>query len=336
MSGRRQVFFNTDEKGITLLSVAVFSLLKTTDPSKPLTIFVAHNQTFADLGYRERISAIVGRFPFASVLFGNLTPVLEKYAATFESCKEKVMMWGFPLCEKILPPDMTGNIVYLDMDIVVTRDLEELYALDLKSRNMIAAAVDESKRENLPYLLATHEWPESAGNGFNNAISVVDLDAFRREHLTDRMLEWRGRHRSHHYTDQDAQNVIYGDRTLRLPIKWNYTDGWLERILKYNPFAKEWRVFPPNDVLEAILSPCIIHYIGWRKPTSWTHRPERKIYRRLMDELGLIENGTLPGETPARRLLAFLFDGYHALLKLYVLLLLAVRRRWMPPAPAST
>ena len=325
MGDMRQVFFNTDEHGITLLSVSVYSLLRTSDPSKPITVFIAHNQAFADLGYPERIRKIVGRFPFASVLFGNLSPVLEQYAATFEDCKTKVMMWGFPLCEKILPPDMTGNIVYLDMDIVVRKDLEELYSLDLKSKGMIAAAVDESKRENLPYLLATGEWPEAAGYGFNNAVNVVDLDAFRREHLTDRMLAWRDRHRSHHFTDQDAQNVIYGDRTLRLPIKWNYTDGWLERLVKLNPFAREWRVFPPRDVLEAILDPCVIHYIGWRKPTSWTHRPERRIYRRMMDELGLIENGTLPGETPVRRLVAVLFDVYHAGLKLYARLLLRLR-----------
>lgn len=319
----RKVFFNSDENGITLLSVGIHSLLRTTDPTKKLWIFVAHNQTFADLGYCERIREIVSKFDFASVEFGNLTPILEQYPESFNKIKFKAMMWGFPLCEKILPPDVTGTIVYLDMDIVVMKDLEELYSMDLKSLGMVAAAVDESKREEIPRILETGEWPEAAGNGFNNAIHVVDLDAFRAAHYTDRIIEWREKHKDAYFTDQDAQNVVYGDKTVRIPIKWNYTDGWLERIFKLNPFAKTWRVFPKKDVLEAILNPSIIHYIGTRKPTSWTHRPERKIYRRYLNELGIIQNDKLPGETPLKKVVAKLFDVYHAFLRLYVRLLAA-------------
>ena len=321
MYPERKVFFNTDENGITLLSVGLYSLLKTADPTKRLWIFIAHNQEFADLGYVERLRAIVAKFDFAEIAFGNLTPVLEQYPDTFNVVKFKAMMWGFPLCEKILPPDLTGNIVYLDMDIVVRKDLEELYSLDLRGRGMLAASVDESERGELPHLLAAKDWPEAAGRGFNNAIQVVDLDAFRAGHYTDRIIAWREKHRKEFFTDQDAQNVVYGERTLRIPVKWNYTDGWLERVPKLNPFAKRWRVFPPRDVLEAILDPCIIHYIGQRKPTSWTHRPERKVYRRYMNELGLLENDVLPGETRARRVVALFFDGYHALLRAYVRLL---------------
>lgn len=325
MYPERKVFFNTDENSITLLSVGVYSLLKTADPSKRLWIFIAHNQTFADLGCIERIRAIVARFSFAEVSFGNLTPVLEQYPHSFNVVAFKAMMWGFPLCEKILPPDLGGNIVYLDMDIVVKKDLEELYSLDLKGRGLLAASVDESEREELPHLLAAGDWPKAAGRGFNNAIQVVDLDAFRAGHYTDRIVTWREKHRKEFFTDQDAQNVVYGERTLRIPIKWNYTDGWLERIPKLNPFAKQWRVFPPRDVLEAILDPAIIHYIGQRKPTSWTHRPERKIYRQYMDELGLLADGVLPGETSVRRFVAALFDVYHMLLRAYVRFLFTFR-----------
>lgn len=317
----RKVFFNSDENSITLLSVGIYSLLKTTDPTKKLWIFVAHNQTFADLGYCERIREIVSKFDFAVVEFGNLTPILEQYPETFNLTKFKAMMWGFPLCEKILPPDVMGNIVYLDMDIVVKKDLEELYTMDLKSRGMVAASVDESKREELPHLLAAKDWPEAAGYGFNNAIQVVDLDVFRAAHYTDQIIAWREKHKAEYFTDQDAQNVVYGDKTLRIPMKWNYTDGWLERILKQNPFAKTWRVFPKQEVLHAILDPSIIHYVGQRKPTSWTHRPERKIYRQYLNELGIIKDDKLPGETPLKKLQAKFFDVYHAFLRFYVRLL---------------
>lgn len=319
----RKVFFNSDENSITLLKVGVYSLLKTTDPTKRLLIFIAHNQTFADLGYCEELKAIVGKFEFAEVMFGNLTPTLEQYPETFNLTKFKAMMWGFPLCERILPADMGGKIVYLDMDIVVAKDLEELYTMDLKGN--VAASIDESKREELPHLLAAGDWPEAAGLGFNNAIQVVDLDDFRKHHYTEKIIEWREKHKHEYFTDQDAQNVVYGERTMRIPVKWNYTDGWLERVIKLNPFAEKWRVFPVKDVLEAILDPMIIHYIGQRKPTNWTHRPERKIYRKYMNELGLIENDKLPGETPMKKLIALLFDVYHAFLRAYARVLLKFR-----------
>lgn len=317
MACKRQVFFNSNAQGLSLLSVALYSLLKQNDPSNPVTVFIAHDRSFADSGCDGRIREIAARFPFASVVFLDYTPCAQQYGPVFAS-----ILWAFPLCDKILPNSVTGSILYLDIDMLIRCDLGELFDIDLKGRNLMAAAVSESHRGDRPDLVAAG-WPEEAGISFNNATTLIDLDRFRAERASDRMIAW---YRAHYKTvkcqDQDAQNVIYGAQTLRLPPKWNYTDGWLERISKLNPFAREWRVFPPHEMLEAIVNPCIIHYIGPRKPTSWTHRPERRIFRRAMDELGLIENGRLPGETPLRRLVGMLFDTYHAVLKLYARLLL--------------
>ena len=320
MNNPRQVFFNSDSRGVTLLSVAVYSLLKTNAPGRRISIYIAHDRNFAETGCSERIRHIVGRFPDADVTFLDYTPIQTRYGDLF-----KPLLWAFPLCDKLLPADVTGQIVYIDIDMMIRKDLSELFDLDLNSMGFVAAAVNESRREHRHYLVEAG-WPESAGYSFNNATTVLDLNVFRRERMSDKMIDWYRRNcKTAINLDQDAQNVIYGDRTLRLPPKWNYTDGWLERLLKQNPFAREWRVFPPRDVLEAILAPCIVHYIGRHKPTAWTHRPERKAYRRMMEELGLLENGRLPGETAARRIIAHLFDGYHALLKTYARLLLTIR-----------
>lgn len=319
MSNSRQVFFNSDGNGITLLSVAVYSLLTANASGKRITVFIAHDRTFAERGGVERIRAIAGRFPDAKVVFLDYTSVQIACGEIF-----KPALWAFSLCDKLLPIDVTGNIVYLDIDMLIRKDLGELFDLDLSTRGFVAAAVNESRREHRRYLVEA-EWPDAAGYSFNNATTVLDLDAFRRERMSDKMIDWYRRNfRTAVNLDQDAQNVAYGDRTLRLHPKWNYTDGWLERLLKLNPFAREWRVHPPREILEAILEPAIIHYIGRKKPTSWNHRPERKVYRRAMSELGLLENGRLPGETPARKAVAVLFDGYHGLLKLYARLLLAL------------
>lgn len=320
MTHPRQVFLNSDANGIVLLSVAVHSLLKHNDPACPIVLYIAHDRGFAEQGCCTRIADIVGRFAFAKVVFLDFSPWQAKHDGAFEP-----MLWAFPLCDKILPADVTGKILYLDIDMLVRKDLGFLFGIDLKGAGMMAAAVNESRREHRPYLIDAG-WPEEAGYSFNNATSLVDLDAFRRERVSDRIIDWYVAHRKTAVnTDQDSQNMMYGAKTLRIPVKWNYTDGWLERIPRMNPFAREWRVFPPNDVLEAALDPCIIHYIGRRKPTGWTHRPERNVYRKALRELGLI-NGRLPGETPVRRIEGALFDLYHQLIRAYARVLLAVRR----------
>ena len=326
MPSSRQVFFNSDGSGIVLLSVAVYSLLRANDPAKPIHIFVVHDRSFAEQGGIARIQAIVARFPSATVWFGDFTPTLESYADVFTHPGTK-MIWAFPLCDKILPPNVSGNIVYIDIDMLIRKDLGELFDMDLRRDGFVAAAVNESRREHRQYLISAG-WPESAGYSFNNACTVLDLDTFRAEHLSDKMINWYSQHRTVAInTDQDSQNVIYGARTRRLPPKWNYTDGWLERLPKLNPFAREWRVFPPCEMLEAMLNPCIIHYIGRRKPNRWTHRPERKAFRRAMEEIGIIRHDEhLPGETAPRVILAWLFDGYHTLLRLYARLLLHFHR----------
>lgn len=321
MRTQRQVFFNSDARGITLLSVAVYSLLKTNDPTRPITIFIAHDRPFVDAGGQTAIEKIVSRFPFATVRFLDFTPVQEEAGEIF-----RPLLWAFPLCARLLPADVKGKIIYLDIDIVVRKDLGELFDLDLAGAGQLAAAVNESRREHRAYLEAAG-WPTEAGYSFNNATTVVDLDAYRREGISDKIVDW---YRAHSSTainlDQDAQNVTFGARTRRLPPKWNYTDGWLERLPKLNPFAREWRVFPPREMIEAILDPSIVHYIGRRKPTSWTHRPERRLYRQMMNELGLLPNGRLPGETATKIVIGWFFDAYHALLKGYAHLLRHVVR----------
>lgn len=326
MSQRRQVFMNSDGRGLVLLSVAVYSLLKNSDPTKALDLYVAHDRSFVSADGLSRIRGIVSRFPFATVNFLDCGPLLDKYGPALDNGTHPLMLWAFPLCTEILPPNVTGRIVYIDIDMLIRRDLEPLFSLDLASGGFIAAAVNESRREHRQYLVDAG-WPEEAGYSFNNATCVLDLDTCRRERIADQLVAWYLAHKDIAVNlDQDSQNVIYGARTLRLPVKWNYTDGWLERILKMNPFAREWRVFPPEEILEAILDPAIVHYIGRKKPTSWTHRPERRAFRQAMAELGLLERGRLPGETNLRILVGWLFDGYHLALKGYVRLLLLVRR----------
>ena len=329
MSKPRQVFFNSDARGIVLLSVALYTLLKNAKAGSPLTVFIACGQGFFEQGCDKRLLDIASPFPFARLVFLDFDPMVWKYDGLldFGLNKWSPLLWAMPLCTELIPEDVHGNLVYIDIDMLIRKDLAHLYELPLAERGMIAAAVNESRREHRPYLVAAG-WPESAGYAFNNATLVIDVDAYRRERIPEQIIRWYSAHKDTAIcVDQDAQNAIFGDRAIRLPLKWNYSDGWLERILKCRPWQREWRVHPREEVLEAILDPVIIHYVGGRKPTGRTHRPERSIYRRTMREMGLIK-GHLPEGLGLRDdLEGAFFDVYHALLRAYVRLLKRLFRK---------
>lgn len=339
MKRERQVFFNSDAGGITLLSVALYSLLKTARTDRPLVAYIACGLGFREAGCDRRLLSLAAKFPFARLVFLDFDPLVRKHAALFDSSHNRwsPLLWAFPLCTEILPHDVHGNIVYLDIDELVCHDLEALYSLPLREDGFVAAAVNETRRENLPHLLASG-WPEEAGYGFSNATMVVDVDAYRTERIPEKILAWYAVNRDTAIAvDQDSQNAVFGTRTRRLPLKWNYSDGWLERTLKFRPWQREWRVHPREEVVEAILNPCILHFVGTRKPTGFTHRPERKTYHRLLREIGLYHDCFPHPPTFRQRAVEAFFDCYHAVLRRYVRLLsrLFPRSRTAEGEPAA-
>jgi len=317
----RQVFYQTDERGATLVSISIHSLLRTSDASRPIVIYIAHNTKFAEQGCPDQIRKVVGRFPHATVKFADFDPIFNKYKSDFLYEKG---WWSAPIyaycCFPELFPEIHGNLVYIDWDTLVTKDLEELFSMDLASDGSVLAAVNEAPRAD--HLRLEPDWPAAAGDYFNNGVMVIDTDAWRRENASDRIRIWYGQHKDLcTLVEQDATNVILGDKTRRLPPKWNYCDNWLRRFRKYAPWSKRWYVYEPKDLLEAILHPCIIHFYGGKKPNIFTHRPERRQFYSVMKELGLYHR-PLPGETFLGHLECLFFDFQHLLLRAYANLLI--------------
>ena len=326
MAAARQVFFNSDARGFTLLAVALYSLLKTAAPGREMTVYIACGLGFRERGLDVKLLAIAADYPFARLVFLDFNPLAARHAELFRSDKWSPLLWAFPLCTELLPDDVHANLVYLDIDMLIRKDLADLYDLSLRDQGFLAAAVNESRRETRPHMIAAG-WPEAAGYGFNNATLVIDVDTYRRENIPSKILAWYAANKETSLAvDQDAENVVFGARTFRLPLRWNYSDGWLERILKCRPWTKEWRVHPRREVLEAILDPYVIHYVGGRKPTRRTHRPERKAHRRLQRELGLMKGRLPDGQGWRDEIEGAVFDVYHALLRLYARALLFLFR----------
>ena len=125
---KRQVFFNSDENYLVPLTAMLYSLLKTARTDSELTVYIATTPRFFELGYDSKIHELAARYRFARVVFIDAEEKLSKYSKVIASDLNvwSPVMWAGSLITDVLPPEATGNVVYLDVDMMVRHDLEEL------------------------------------------------------------------------------------------------------------------------------------------------------------------------------------------------------------------
>lgn len=160
---------------------------------------------------------------------------------------------------ELLPEDI-DHVLYLDCDTVVVDKLTDLkpHLQTLRQSNstsnpLFAAAWRES---NSPHL---RPFGFRSENYFNAGVVVLNLTAFRREKLTERLVR---RAEKHHgqlmWWDQDVLNLELQDRWISIESRFNVTAD------------------------QEVSKPVIIHFSGSEKPWSFGCRhPERLRYREF-------------------------------------------------------
>jgi lipopolysaccharide biosynthesis glycosyltransferase len=149
-------------------------------------------------------------------------------------------------------PDAVERLIYLDVDLIVERDLAPLFDLPLGSRGL-GAAIDgiaagwlaDPRREDYHrYLRETLELGEGASAYFQAGVLLLDLPTLRRTDYQRKMIDTLRRFGSGLlYVDQCAANhVLKGD---------------------YEVIDPRWNVQPLD--MKRIPDPWITHYAG-RKP----------------------------------------------------------------------
>lgn len=308
--------FESDADGLTLVCVAMYSVLRNADAGSGVHILMAHDDTFLAAGGRERVEAIVGRFPSARVTFANFMPLYRPLADKLElpGTRWPPMVWGWVFAPALFP-SATGTLVYIDLDTYTTGDLKELFELDLAKRGKLLALVAESLRPEGRF--CNVDWTTDDPALYNTGVVVMDVDAWRSEGMTMKIVEWFSAHKADvPFVEQDAANYVCQGRILRLPLKWNTNDNNLRALDEVD--VKGGRLFeglhPAREALEAMVSPKIIHYMFTHKPHRYNHRPERNRFRQAMIELGMIRRA-LPGETFFRRIEGWFYDRRYAKMK---------------------
>jgi lipopolysaccharide biosynthesis glycosyltransferase len=156
------------------------------------------------------------------------------------------------------------RVLYLDSDMLALADISPLWDTNLE--NMPLAAVPDcllsTTLSHIPH------WQEIGLNPnapyFSSALMLMDLEAWRKEHLSERVIRHIAEHpETIRWWDQDGLNCVV-DRWKPLDLRWNvYAEA--SQLLGYEPDTNEKR----DLVKDLIREQWIVHFATRYKP--WWH-----------------------------------------------------------------
>ena len=167
-------------------------------------------------------------------------------------------MWYRILLPELLPG--VERVLYLDCDVLVLTSISPLWALDLTD-SYLAAVTNVPEQHMLGH--ARELGLAGPERYFNSGVLLMNLELMRRDGCAAALREC-ALDRSGHllWPDQDALNLVLGERRHALHPRWN-----LMNSIRSFPWSAD--LFAPGAVAEAIRDPAIIHFEGPRQNKPW-------------------------------------------------------------------
>lgn len=257
MSETIHIVLATDRRCVLGCAVSMQSIMDSTDPAFPLHFHLFFNPDVAPRDREQLVRTVRDARRPAEISTGQFDPEPVRHLTrsklithtTYASCR----------LEALLPPQVQ-RCIKVDCDLVVERDLSELWKTDLQGYT-VGAVLDVD-----PRVCADHQ--ERLGLAepryFNAGVLLVDLVRWREWQVGPRALEWArdiGPRLILH--DQDALNLSLERDWLALPVHWN-----------------SWVISPHLRSDDR----AIFHYMGAPKPWHADYdRPFKELFFRSLD-----------------------------------------------------
>jgi lipopolysaccharide biosynthesis glycosyltransferase len=213
------VALSSNERYFPGLYCTVVSLLLNLDPRRTASFFILDGgitkeskARLEDVARRIRPETLIEWLQIDEALFKD---------AQVRPGKSRMQYTRIALPNLLRQP----KCLYLDCDILVFRDVSELFDLQLNQDCPFAAVPDcetVTLSDDGPAVAAGLGLPPD-GAYFNSGVLLMDLEELRREDLLHSALDflrtWRGQHRFH---DQTAINFLFSGRIQTLASCWNW------------------------------------------------------------------------------------------------------------------
>jgi len=232
---------------------------------------------------------------------------------------DELPVWGrmkrvtyFRLLMSSTVPQHWTRAIWLDCDVVLCKDLADLWDLDISGLPVLAAR--DLVVPCIGSRYGVSPWKELGldprAPHFNAGVMMVNLELWRREQVEERAMEYL--HRYGHrvcFFDQEALNAVLVNRWGALDPGWNHIAS-----MAGQPFLDASHLAP--DVYRRVVdAPYLVHYSGYFKP--WKYRGTTKTCELWYRSLDLT---SFAGWRPAT-------TSRTVALRLYTTIL----RRWLYP-----
>lgn len=261
------VVFIADVNYIKYTTVAIKSIIDNTINKKFIDIIILEDGSIND-ATKQKIMSILPSY--VSCRFFDCTYYMRKYEFdNFWHDRLNLMPYLKGFIAEILQD--YKKAIFLDGDLIVQGDINELYSFDL-GKNLIGAVVDSivtcdidawwQRKRN--YIIQNNKM-KNTDNYFNSGVLLLNLPAIRQfPNFIDKYIcesEFQDPARCNH--DQDSLNFVLEGKTLFLPMKYNFQCNLL---LPYN--FKHLTMKARNLIDKNRKDIFIVHYDG-DMPKPW-------------------------------------------------------------------
>jgi lipopolysaccharide biosynthesis glycosyltransferase len=180
------------------------------------------------------------------------------------------------------------RFLYLDVDTLCDLDVSVLFGLDMKdspAAMVTEAPLSTSVDRHVAQVLGnSHDAPY-----FNAGVILVNVEAWRREMITERAMEYLTKHPAH-FWDQSALNVVLHGKVLPLEERYNTIAnmrknwplltgpyGSNERLIHFVDYPKPWGFLCEFLHPHCRLWKSVLRKTELKDSRSWNDSPSRVI-----------------------------------------------------------
>lgn len=190
---------------------------------------------------------------------------------------------------RALLPKLLSNInkvVYIDCDLVVLKDIGELY--DINIEKYLLGAVKNCCNEFVANYIQNdiHIQPDEY---FNAGVLLINLKMFRELDIPHKFFEIATGEKKFIMMDQDILNILCNKKILYLDNRWNVVWQFLFKRERPYSLLPEYK----DEYARATSDPFIVHYTTEKKPWEYKTAPFANYFWDFAktNELFLNENG---------------------------------------------
>jgi lipopolysaccharide biosynthesis glycosyltransferase len=242
------IAFGADSAFIPHVAATIASLTRHA-PGARFRFIILHDGVPEALCARLESTAPGARFCWVQIRDDDIP----QFASRKHFSRAILLRLGLPA----LAPADCKRVLYLDADLILLRDVRQLWRADLAGAPI--GAIVDSYLDPAKFAQAQHlPWPSTGY--FNSGVLLMDLEQVRASNMLQTAIEFAARHgHVSQFPDQDALNIAAWGRWRPLPPMWNAQYDMIVPWLAPN--------LPPHLQFHKTL-PAIVHFTGPGKP--WT------------------------------------------------------------------